>query len=304
MQAFREEAIRYARTLYPANQTGFVQFLLVDGGSCSEAMVCLTEQSPAENRQYRIVITRKQPTLLSLPVGGYLVTALASGYQPHRTHIRVDIGSTIVVNVNLDKPCAKPQTLADRLSVYGLSPSHAVKGKLVVEDGRAITLDAESKIADAEIHLIEISNVKIAKGIFGQPDDLWPSDQSRYGDIVKSYPEDHPVPHDQMNLPLAARFAFREYVHGNSQAVSGWEDHLNKLLQNDRWKYPVFVLDDVTVGPYSTLHIGAAGLLCATLHVHVTGKVVISGSGPTTIDVLAYDQYGLYKIFPHATINL
>jgi len=50
-----------------------------------------------------------------------------------------------------------------------------------------------------------------------------------------------------MNLPLAAGFAFREYIHGNSRAVSDWEVYLNKYLVADRWKFPIFVLEDVTV---------------------------------------------------------
>ena len=80
------------------------------------------------------------------------------------------------------------------------------------------------------MHLVDISSIKIAKSIFGQPDELWPSEQPRYGNIVASRFEEHPISGDNMNLPLAAGFAFREYIHGNSRAVSDWEVYLNKYL--------------------------------------------------------------------------
>jgi hypothetical protein len=102
---------------------------------------------------------------------------------------------------------------------------------------------------------------------------------------------------------LDVRFAFKEYIYGNSSTVAGWKGYLNDWLANNFINLPIFLFLNVTVGPHAELDIGPSGLICNRLSVHNTGKVKILGSGPTTIEVNTYEQYGLLHIPINVPIN-
>jgi hypothetical protein len=77
--------------------------------------------------------------------------------------------------------------------------------------------------------------------------------------------------------------------------VAGWEKHLADTVAEAAFDFPVWLYRTVDVGPGCLLQIGASGLVCGTLRVHKTGRVRVSGQGPSFIDTLHYEQYGLFE---------
>jgi hypothetical protein len=296
MQAFRAEALRRARTLYLPDTTGTLLLELSPDGPVS-ATALVTEHRPAENRQLSIQIEKGQRVSRILPAGGYTIVAFAKGYKPHRGYIELAADQTTQVCLRLDEPAADPPSFAERAAKYGLQISDpASLRNFAVEDGATMALDPSAREFAGDVRMLEISNVEDAKRILGHSDEYWAGSAPRYGKMVQKEPPTLPMLRDETNLHLDARFALREYIYGNSQTVSGWKGYLNKWLSNSAIRIPIFLFQDVTVGPHSTLYIGSSGLFCHNLNVHYTAKVVVNSSGPTFIDVTNYNQYGWFDI--------
>ncbi|WP_308467794.1 hypothetical protein [Rathayibacter soli] len=185
-------------------------------------------------------------------------------------------------------------TLGSRAKYLGLELDEAELTDLVLKRGKRQALDNETDASRNSRQIVTIANIDQMKALLGQPDDYWPGDHPRYGVMVSEFPDEVRT-RDEENITLSTRFALREYVHGNSRAVAGWKEHLSGIVAQSPFQFPVWLYRTVDVGAGCLLQIGAAGLFCGTLRVHRTGKVRIEGGGPTFVDVLAYEQYGLLE---------
>lgn len=294
--AFRQEAVRRARTLYLPGEAGTLALELAEEGPAS-AIALVMEHRAAESRQYHIPLLRGQRTSRMLPAGGYTVVTFAKGLKPHRTYVEISANRVAALAARLMEPAADPPSLAERAATYRLKmPSSDALQDLTVNEGATIVLDPSSRDLASNLQTVRIANLDDAKAILGQADDRWPGEQPRYGKVVEPQSAHVALTKDEGNLPLDARFALREYVYGNSRAVLGWREYLNGWLARNPIPFPVFLFQDVTVGPWGTLHIGKTGLLCNALNVHYTARVIVSGSGPTMVDMNTYNQFGLIKL--------
>jgi hypothetical protein len=259
------------------------------------ATALVTEHRPAEGKQYQVQLQKGRGSSRILPAGGYTVVASAKGFKPHRAFVEVTADEVTALCIDLDEPAPHPPSLTEQLTRCGLDPASLTLRNLVV-DGQTVTLDASSQTFASDVQVVNITDIDQAKTILGHPDELWPGGQPRYGKMVEPQPSSLSSTRDESNLLLDARFAIREYVYGNSQTVIGWKNYLNHWLNVNIIPFPIWIFETVTVGPWGLLNIGASGLFCDTLRVHYTGRVQITGTGPTTIEVATYEQYGL--IFP------
>jgi hypothetical protein len=79
---------------------------------------------------------------------------------------------------------------------------------------------------------------------------------------------------------------FRAFV-----TVPRWERQLNDPISRDPIIIILFFLEDIDVGPHATLEVTGAGLVCNTLRVHITGKILYKGVGPGKIEMNHYERY-------------
>jgi hypothetical protein len=295
VDAFTQEAIRRGRALYRPDKSGTLVLELSEPAPAS-ATALLTEHRPAESKQYQVQLQRGQRASRILPAGGYSVVATAPGFKPHRTYVEVVSNDQTGLRVHFDEPPQKPLSFAERLGSYGLKAEPGTLRNLTVEDGATVTLTPSSKAFVLDMRVLNITNIDDAKKILGHSDEYWPGERPRYGQVVEPEPSNLADTPDESNLLLDARFAIREYVYGNSQTVSGWKPYLNNWLSASAIPFPIFLYEDVTVGAHCLLNIGSAGLFCNRLRVHYTGRVKVTGSGPTVIEVSTYEQFGFLEV--------
>jgi hypothetical protein len=293
VEEFQQEALRRARSMYLPDRTGRLFFELHGECAADTATALISEHRPAECRQYTLELQRGKRAFLELPAGGYTIVARAPGFDPHRVYVDLPQGQDLGVIARIEPSVAKPPTFAQRLQQFDIDLTQIKTGNLVVDAGMQLTLTPETAAAIFFKNLT-ITSIDDAKRILGHPDKIWPGDQPRYGKMVG--PPTGLRARDKMNMLIESRFAMQEYVYGNSRSVVQWKDQLNEIIRVSAVNFPVFVSYTVTVGPDAVLALGSLGLVCDTLRVHYTGKVTVSGTGPTVINVGTYEQYGWYNI--------
>jgi hypothetical protein len=285
--SFLAADVAYARTLYRNEDHGALVLRLDDAMSEPRAaFATILEHRPVEAQQFRYCIG-KAPVPRRLAEGSYTLTVTAPGYEPFRQHLDMAAGKIVEITAKLEKSAAKTVTLREIAARYHIPYDEQVLHDVRVPEGRTITLDTESHEYAKNRHELRITSVDRAKELLGNSDKHWPGDAPRFGRQYRA----EPTREDQGGSTFTARAALREYVYGNSKSVSGWRGVLDRVLDRDALVVQIFLLPDIDVGPHATLQVTNVGLLCNVLRVHLTGKVVLTGSGPIRVEMNIYRQY-------------
>jgi len=290
VSAFREAALQKSSSLYPRDRSGILTIILADESDTLTADALISEHRPAESRQHIIEIKRGSPSALELPAGGYTVVVRAAGFKPHRAYVEVPARESIAVSACLQEPAEKSPSIEQVLRKFGVKVTDFEEKELKVPEDTSLTLDGRESSHAGNMKKLKITSADHAKAVFGYPDEYWPGEQPCFGPI-DARPSDVRAPRPDMNIMLDTRFAMREYLYGNSKSVHHWKDELDHFFANDALIYAIYYWTTVTVDKGAVLNVGAAGLICGTLRVHRQGKVRVVGQGPTTFDVMRYEQF-------------
>ena len=295
VDAFRQESLRRARLLYPSSKQGrlFIELDKESATGCATALI--SEHRPAESRQYSLDLKRGERVFRELPAGGYTIVVREPGFEPHRAYVEVAQNQDVGISARLEKKAKTAASFSERIAQYGIQLNGAEPGDLNVEAGTRLDLGTNTRAALKPSHSVTLASIEDAKRVIGQPDHFFPSDQPRYGKMVGA-PTGVSAADDEMNLLFDTRFALREYIYGNSKSVIDWKDDLDAVLAASPIIIPIWLYLTVTVGPHAVLNIGAAGLVCNELRVHYTGKVRVSGGGPTVLETGIYEQFGWWEV--------
>jgi hypothetical protein len=295
---FLASDLAHARKLYSGDGFGVLVLHIderVPGPPVATASIL--EHRPLEARQHVYTVGR-DPVPRRLAPGPYTVTVTALGYEPYRAHVDVVDGQVVELTAQFEKPAAEAASFHEILGRYHIRADEHHMRDLSIAEGTTVVLDASSREFAKHRHEVRVSSIARAKEVFGVPDKHWPGDAPRFGRHYTATAE--PGRADRKGATPAARAAFREYIWGNSRSVSNWAGVLDSVLENDPLLSVIYALPNIDVGAKATLRLNNVGLLCNTLSVHITGQVIVSGKGPTRIEMNRYQLYGLgFQIWPH-----
>ncbi|WP_211468220.1 hypothetical protein [Collimonas silvisoli] len=250
-------------------------------GAVDRALFVFTEA--ATGNQTRYEVSPRVHTCLPLAAGLYQVAVFAKGLEQYRGSLELMPGEPTSFTPILTPAKGTKKTLEDVLSRLEVDAVESPRDLIVPKNTRVV-LDSRDQQYAHDWKNLSIKNVESAKRILGHPDNFFSSKFSRFPPpslSMRSQPQD-----------LAAATA-REYVYGNSATVSQWQDQINSALFKEIWMFPVFILGTVTINAGGVLEIGnqANFFVCQLLRMHITGTLLIRGTGPNHIEPLALETF-------------
>jgi hypothetical protein len=293
----REKGLSYSRQLYLSGSEGILLVVAhAPKGNrfTTPPIAVITEHRPYESRQQTLRFDEGEiAASTDLPAGDYTVVVTANKCEPFRAYVTVSAGNETVVKANLRELESKGPTFQEVLVKNLIQRDPKSLRNLTVEPGKTLVLDPASKELSMDREYVELRTLRDVKQILGCPDKAFPGERPRFGRFSPSgAPADYPA---SESLNLAQRAALQEFVYGNSKSVATWESSLDKWVRAEEISIGLWALRDIDVGRNSVLQVTSAGLICNTLSVHYTGRVVFKGPGPIKLEMNHYVRYGLLE---------
>jgi hypothetical protein len=266
-----------------------------------EVRLFFTEHRSEGRRQHQIVARTGKEVSVDLPSGEYTMQVHARGFETFRGLAEVDPKRPLAVKAVLNPRTRKASTFEERLAKYGIDAKTTEIGDLNVPPGTTLALNQRNDREKRGFKLLESNSIKQIKEWVGSDDARFGHDRPVYGPLPdrqllarlsEGGAELRKLSPDEIKAVMAVS---REYVQGNSKAVSQFEAVLNDAIRltvsDSASRFPLFFYRVVTIGRGATLEVGhgSAIFTCDELRIHKTGKLVPVAN--VTIEIGTYTEF-------------
>jgi hypothetical protein len=265
------------------------------------AVALLLEHQPVAAEQVRIETDQGDQLEAEVPAGDFTVQVYAPGYEVDRRHVHLPPGKDSEVDVRLTprKDKFHKPTLQQRLAPYGLAEAARDLQDLRIRPGESMVLDR--RYSDDRVYReLRARSIADIKRWLGSPDNVLGHGQPKFGPSPRAelLPREDAQHLSSAELTADERTALsavsREYIHGNSKAVSKYASVIDGyFLRNfaEGLLIPIFLFSVVEIGAGATLEIGASSsvFFASTLRIHATG--VLSVVGTVKADIGTYERF-------------
>jgi hypothetical protein len=261
-----------------------------------EVQLFFTEHSP-KREQHRIKTKPgKGVATVSLPPGEYTMQILARGYETIRGLVKVNAESPSSVDAVLKPRKKRVRTFEERLAKYGIDAKKMEIGELRVPARTTRVLNYQTDREKRGFVMLRANTIAQVKQWVGSDDTRFGHKRPVFGRLParKLIARADEVGHDIHKLNAVEREAIaaiaREYVQGNSSAVTQYESVLNKFII-EMCEIPLYVYTVVTIEAGATLEVGngSAVFACDELRIHKTGTLKPVKS--VTIEIGTYTEF-------------
>jgi hypothetical protein len=259
-----------------------------------------TEHRSDNRKQHKIVVPTGQDVSVDLPSGEYTMQIYAHGYETVHGLAEVDPKRTFSVDAVFNPRTQKVRTFEERLAKYGINAKEL--GELNVPQGTTLALNHQNDRERQGFKMLEADKISKIKEWVGIDDARFGHDRPIYGSLPD--PKhlrrllDDGVDLKELSADdiKAVTLIAREYVQGNSKAVSQYESLLDLAISatavNSVTLIPMYCYTLVTIAAGATLEIGAGSAIfhCDELRIHKTGQ--LKPVANVTIEIGTYTEFG------------
>lgn len=275
--------------------------LAAAGGLPEEVKLFFTEHRSENRKQHKITARTGKEVSVDLPSGEYTMQIAARGFETVRGLAEVDPKRPLSVEAALKPRQKKVLTFEERLAKYGINATATEIGDLNVPPGTTMSLNHQNDREKRGFKMLEADKISKIKEWVGSDDARFGHDRPVYGplpdqkSVARLLADGVDFQKLAANEARAVMSIAREYVQGNSRAVSRYESVLNDAISATASlslaQFPLYYYRVVTIGAGATLEVGngSAIFTCDELRIHKTGK--LKPVANVTIEIGTYTEF-------------